>query len=387
MDNQNLSLREDYLASLPEQIENIEYILMQIDQNGMPDNSWDEFLRIIHSIKGTAGSFEVNFVSTVCHELETYLSTTSPRKLHVELCLPFVDLLSEYIANYLDAGIDFDESVFDEKLRMIAPSGEAGKFKVLIVENTHVMSDYYAQTLLEKSDVIIVNERVGVKAFERLMSEDYDALFTSMYIGDLDGPSLISSLKVSRGPNRNIPTFLITSDLDKAVSGTGFDADFILKKSGNLHDELLLYYDDIFNKRFFVGAVAQRDRGELTSILCIDDDELILGLVKLGLKKFSPSPQVEFADSGQGAITKLENYRPDLIIMDVNMPEMSGPDTFKILKSNKLTSDIPVIFLTGQQEKKEINALLNLGALGVISKPFDNKKIAGYIDIIWQRKC
>lgn len=386
MNEKSLSMREEYLASLPETIENLEYLLLQLGRGGA-DSLWAEFLRTVHSIKGGAGSFGVGFVGTVCHDFETYLSETGPDQVDVDLCLRFVDLLSEYTNDYLANSISTDESGYLEKLRQIVPAREAARFKVLVVENTQAMFEYYAKTLLEKYDVTVVYEKTGLGALARLMKEEYDALLTSMYVGDLDGPSLIAALKVTRSPNRGIPTFLITSDVAKAVSSTGFDADFVLQKSRNLHDELLKYYDDIFNKSFFIGLLPRRQRGALQKILCIDDDEMIFGLVKIGLKKLSTPAEIEYVGSGREALARLKKGCPDLILMDVMMPEKSGPETLREIRANPKTADIPVIFLTGQEEKSEINALLDMGPLGVVRKPFDNKKLAAYIEAIWGRKC
>ena len=382
-----MSMRDDYLSSLAEQIENIEYLLMALRHDKPPNSSWDDLLRVIHSVKGAAGSLGVNFIGTVCHQFETYLSATGPTKINLDLCLQLIDLLFEYINHCLEGKNIANDILFNKKLEAIIPSKKTADFKILIVENTQAMSEYYAKTLSEKFMVTITYEKTGIRAFARLIKEDYDALLTSVYVGELDGPSLISAVKVCRGPNRNIPTLLITSDQNKAISGTGFDSDFVLKKSQNLHNDLLVYFEDIFNKRFFIGAIAKNDRGELKKILCVDDDELIRGLVKIGLKKLLPLPEVQFAESGKNALAKLENYHPDLIIMDVMMPEMTGPETLNQIRLDKLTRAIPVIFLTGQHEKAEINALLELGVLGVIRKPFDNKKLAGYIEAIWHRKC
>ncbi len=387
MDEQIEAMREEYLVSLPEKIETLEYLVMQIAKSGQESDQWEELLRSVHSIKGGAGSFGVGFVATACHALETILFESGRGRFDVDLCLQFTDMLSGYAREYLKNSHAVDEAAYAEMLRRLTPTREHHGFRVLVVENTKAMSDYYANTIREKYDITEIYARTGLEAFSRLLREGFDVLLTSMHVGELDGLSLIAALKVVRGPNRCIPTFLITSEVEKAGSITGFDADFVVKKSRSLHDELLGYFDDVFNRNFFVGVLPRRERRELTSVLCVDDDEMIHGLVRIGLARMTTLSRVECVGSGEAALARLKEFRPDLILMDVMMPGMGGPETLAGIRADKATASIPVIFLTGQQEKNEINALLELGVLGVIRKPFNNKKLAAYVETIWRRKC
>jgi len=386
MDEQIEAMREEYLVSLPEKIETLEYLVMQIAKSGPDSDQREEFLRAVHSIKGGAGSFGVGFVASACHALETVLSDGGRGRFDVDLCLRFTDMLAGYTREYLANSHAVDEAAYAEMLRRLGPTRATPGFRVLVVENTRAMSDYFANTIREKYDVSAIYAGTGLEAFSRLLREEYDVLLTSMHVGELDGRSLIAALKVVRGPNRCIPTFLITSEVEKAGSGSGLEADYVVKKSRTLHDELLGYFDEVFNRNFFVGVLPRRERRELTSVLCVDDDETIHGLVRIGLAKLKSLSRVEYADSGAAALARLTEFRPDLILMDVMMPGMGGPATLSRIRANPATESIPIIFLTGQQEKNEINALLELGVLGVIRKPFNNKKLAAYVETIWRRK-
>jgi two-component system, OmpR family, response regulator len=63
--------------------------------------------------------------------------------------------------------------------------------------------------------------------------------------------------------------------------------------------------------------------------------------------------------------------QPDLILLDVMMPELDGPSTFERLRESAATRHIPVIFMTAKAQTHELEKLRALGAAGVISKPFD----------------
>ena len=70
-------------------------------------------------------------------------------------------------------------------------------------------------------------------------------------------------------------------------------------------------------------------------------------------------------------MTEAQARRPDLILLDVMMPDMDGTATFGELQQLPETRDIPVIFLTAKVQPQEVSRYLSLGACGVIRKPFD----------------
>ncbi|HZI11668.1 MAG TPA: response regulator, partial [Myxococcus sp.] len=77
------------------------------------------------------------------------------------------------------------------------------------------------------------------------------------------------------------------------------------------------------------------------------------------------------ASSGAEALEKAAAEKPDLILLDVMMPVMDGPTTFAKLRAQEATAHTPIIFMTAKIQKQEVARYLELGALGVIGKPFD----------------
>ncbi len=106
----------------------------------------------------------------------------------------------------------------------------------------------------------------------------------------------------------------------------------------------------------------------MKQILIVDDMpanlEFAVGLLKDTYK-------VAAAKSGAKAIAYMERNHPDLILLDVNMPEMDGFETIKHIKSNPETADIPVIFLTADGDTKLELKGLQCGAVDFIAKPFE----------------
>lgn len=83
--------------------------------------------------------------------------------------------------------------------------------------------------------------------------------------------------------------------------------------------------------------------------------------------------------SGQEALDKASTLTPDLILLDVMMPGIDGPSTLKKLRELPHLANTPVIFMTAKVQPSEVEQYTALGALGVISKPFDPMTLADEI--------
>ena len=120
----------------------------------------------------------------------------------------------------------------------------------------------------------------------------------------------------------------------------------------------------------------------LQRILLADDEPDILEVSKIALEMVGGF-EVEVCSSGAELLQLLPDFRPDLIIMDVLMPDMAGPEVLSRVRQLPDYSGIPVIFLTGVANGIELKALRDSGAADVILKPFDPMTLADRIDGIW----
>lgn len=107
----------------------------------------------------------------------------------------------------------------------------------------------------------------------------------------------------------------------------------------------------------------------LKKILVVDDEPANLVLINGILSSLYKVYPIE---SGADALEFLEMQRPDLILLDVEMPEMSGRDLLLFIKSDKRYADIPVIFLTGNTSVDSEGEAFRLGASDYIRKPIDD---------------
>lgn len=116
-------------------------------------------------------------------------------------------------------------------------------------------------------------------------------------------------------------------------------------------------------------------------ILLIEDDPDIQKMVRLSLK-YQGNHEVSAASGGREGLEKAAAENPDLILLDVMMPEMDGYETIKQLKSQAGTRHIPVIFLSARAQQAEIQKGRELGAIGYLVKPFDPMTLASQLEAI-----
>jgi len=109
------------------------------------------------------------------------------------------------------------------------------------------------------------------------------------------------------------------------------------------------------------------------TILIVDDNTLNLQLISTLLSSKGYKPVI--ANSGANALKYLEQKLPDLILLDIMMPEMDGFEVCQIIKSQDRFSDIPLIFLTAKNEVTDVVKGFSLGAVDFISKPFRSEEV------------
>lgn len=105
-------------------------------------------------------------------------------------------------------------------------------------------------------------------------------------------------------------------------------------------------------------------------ILIIDDEDDIREVAQTSLE-IRGGWEVLTASSGTEGLFKAETEQPDVVLLDVMLPDLNGPATFDKLQGNPVTRQIPVIMLTAKVQATEQRQLLSLGVAAVLTKPFD----------------
>jgi len=122
----------------------------------------------------------------------------------------------------------------------------------------------------------------------------------------------------------------------------------------------------------------------LEKILVVDDDEDILNLTKMSLESVGGF-QVASCLSGQEALGALDEFKPDLVLLDYMMPGMDGAQTLVEIQNIETFKTLPVIFLTAKVQNHEIEEYKKSGVVGVISKPYDPITLSSEVQNIWDQ--
>jgi two-component system OmpR family response regulator len=123
---------------------------------------------------------------------------------------------------------------------------------------------------------------------------------------------------------------------------------------------------------------------QLRRILHVEDDRSIQAVAKVALEAVGGF-QVLSCSSGADAVAQVLAFDPQFILLDVMMPGMDGPQTLLQLRELVDIRRVPVAFMTAKVQPAEIEHYLSLGALDVITKPFDPMQLAQQVRDIWAR--
>lgn len=119
------------------------------------------------------------------------------------------------------------------------------------------------------------------------------------------------------------------------------------------------------------------------SILCVDDEQDILEILVYNLEK--EGYKVHTADDGEKALALAEKVRPDLVLLDIMMPEMDGIEVCKALRANDKLKNVVIVFLTAKSDEIDEILGLEVGGDDYVTKPFSPRKIVAKIRALFRR--
>ncbi|MDX1589467.1 MAG: response regulator [Oleiphilaceae bacterium] len=120
----------------------------------------------------------------------------------------------------------------------------------------------------------------------------------------------------------------------------------------------------------------------LERVLYVEDDKSIQAVAQLALETVG-NLKLCICSSGEEALQRAVDFAPQLILLDVMMPGMDGPETLRRMRNEPALASIPAVFMTARTQQSEVQAYLELGAVDVIPKPFDPMQLADRVKSIW----
>ena len=122
----------------------------------------------------------------------------------------------------------------------------------------------------------------------------------------------------------------------------------------------------------------------LGRIMYVDDEPDVRKVAKISLELVGKF-ELCLCDSGREAIAQVQQFKPDLILLDVMMPEMDGPTTLVALRGIQAVASTPIVFMTAKAQSAEIKRYRDLGAVEVFTKPFQPMQLPNQLRELWRR--
>ncbi|MBI2423654.1 MAG: response regulator transcription factor [Candidatus Hydrogenedentes bacterium] len=119
-------------------------------------------------------------------------------------------------------------------------------------------------------------------------------------------------------------------------------------------------------------------------ILVVEDDEDILELVRYNLAR--EGYQVTLAESGEAGLKALQKHLPDLLILDLMLPEIDGLEVCKRIRASETMNQLPILMLTAKGEEADIVTGLELGADDYVTKPFSPRILLARVRAVLRRR-
>lgn len=122
----------------------------------------------------------------------------------------------------------------------------------------------------------------------------------------------------------------------------------------------------------------------LKAILYVEDDLHVRTTAKLVMEVIGKF-EVRECSSGREALVAARDFQPDLILLDVLMPELDGVNTLAMLRRLPHLANTPALFVTGLTSEADIARYMEAGAIGVIAKPVLPMRLTGQLNSLWAK--
>src|SRR6202162_1802691 len=119
-------------------------------------------------------------------------------------------------------------------------------------------------------------------------------------------------------------------------------------------------------------------------VLIVEDEQDIAGLIKHTLER-SGEAEAEIVGSGDAALKAVVDHPPDLVILDLNLPILSGIEVCRILRSRSDVKHVPIIMLTARTTENDRVSGLELGADDYVTKPFSLRELSARVRAVLRR--
>lgn len=233
-------MRDSYVAELGEKLDEVENELMALERAEDFNAQFESAYRRVHSLKGSAGTYGLPIFTKVCHQLEEFLNLFAADRAklsreRLDRCLEHVDLMRaarEQVARGIEHAAEIEEALGKLRTALIG-----GGYSALIVETSKVNIKLCTEIMRQYPIHVTVLDN-GLHALERLLSQRYHLLITSLEIKAVNGLALTAAIRTNGGINHDILAILLSSSGALPPFKRGIDPNFIIARDSKFADRL-----------------------------------------------------------------------------------------------------------------------------------------------------
>lgn len=248
---------------------------------------------------------------------------------------------------------------------------ETSKAIVLLVED-NVINQKVAQKMLTKLGCSVEVAENGKVAVDSIQRKKYDLVIMDCQMPVMDGYEATRAIRQLKGDEAKVPIVALTAHAMKGDRERCLDAgmDDYLTKPVN-RNLLLEKMQKHINK-----PIGAEQHMRPPRILLVDDDENYLESMKRDFRRGFSEAEVRCVDDGMRACEQMGSFLPDIIVLDVQMPQMNGVELVRFLRGSDRYRNIRVIGITGLGEEAEkVKEMKSLNVDRIFHKPFDRKEL------------
>ncbi len=271
------------------------------------------------------------------------------------------------------AGEDFGKVVC---CRFIYCGQQREKWEITLVYEEHlllrIISDILNTQYTRVDDMVInVTRYISRQFLERIRES-----FPSIDLFKVEKESLLTYEQLVESFGRSTPSCSLLFD-----TGNGYFA-FCANNSESIRGKLVPSIDPD-NAMSAINDYLQRERPVRRNILVVDDSDFMRARI---VKLLAEHYEVSEVASSVAAIQSIAMNKPDLIVLDYEMPVCDGRQALEMIRNEKNTADIPVVFLTGKGDRESVRKVMALKPEGYLLKSMPDAEIKKYIDGLFAKR-
>lgn len=357
--------RKEYEQRIPEHFQQIGQTLIDARYSDRASGDLEKAHRLAHAVNGTAGSLGFSDISAVAHAMEGVLKEIVRMRRLTSAPPSWPSDEGENEGADPLGRMDPEESRVDRERTVVAD--------VLVVDDD---PDFLAAVAaMGKENLIRVYcARGGEEALQVANTQHLDLAIIDVYLLEEDDPFDIARTIRSIEGLSELPIAFISANtsLENRIAAA--------HAGGSLFIQKPLSSSDFAAVARRLAPLEIRDRPRL---LVVDDDPIFCTMIAGMIE--SAGMQVESLQDSKKILDALTDYRPDLVLLDVLMPDVSGFDVCRVMRSTEQWRDVPVIFLTAKTDKEILLQCFKAGGDDYLVKPTLREELLARINVRLER--